>query len=310
MEAVETSWLVEGLIPSGQLVLVLAQAGVGKSLLVESLAVHMVYGLPFCGFKTDSGDVLLIDQDTPDNVLTKRLLQFSKGLGDRKHKLFLESMNGYTLDNGSLITMINDYPTANLTIIDSLHSICGRLNPNSTSDMSILAKVKSKCINNHRTVIINHHISQHTNPTLNSLMLDMTGNLAMGNSAIMQQADTYYIVGATTEEGRTNRLFIRPVSKRVSIAMRPLILNIMNNDSGGETVEYGGYYEPDLTDVELDIVTLFREQELERTAKEVYEDMGHKYGENKVREALCALETKGLLLMSRHKANLFRYKLP
>ena len=310
IDPIETTWLVENLIPMGHLGVVLAQAGVGKSLLVESLAVHMAYGVPFCGFKTEAGDVLIIDQDTPDNVLSKRLLQFSQGLGERKHKLFLESMQGYSLDNGTLTTIINDYPTVNLVIIDSLHSVCGRLNPNYTSDMSRLAQVKSKCLNGHKTILLNHHISQKATLTIDNLMLDMTGNLAMGNSAIIQQADTYYIVGATAEEGRTNRLYVRPVSKRVSIALKPLVLRVVNTSAGGENIEYEGYYEPDLSGVELDIITLFREQQLERTAKEVFEGMGHKHGENIVRKALNTLEGKGLLFMSRHKANLFKYRQP
>ena len=78
-EVKETTWLVEPIIPLGHLCVNLAQAGVGKSLLVESLAVHIVCGVPFCGFEIVEGDVLLIDQDTPQNVLYKRLSQMYIG---------------------------------------------------------------------------------------------------------------------------------------------------------------------------------------------------------------------------------------
>lgn len=307
----ETSWLIDSFIPMSHLAVILAQAGVGKSLLVEGLAVHTVYGVPFCEFKSIEGDVLLIDQDTPSDVLEKRLMQLSCGFHhEKKHKLFLESMRGYSLDNGTLISTIRNYPTAKLIIIDCLHSICGRLNPNYTSDMNRWAKVKERCLNGQNTMLLNHHISQKLTLSVDDLMQGETNHLAMGSSAIIQQADTYYIVGATAEAGRTNRLYIRTVSKRVSISMKPLILRLITTDNGGEMIAYEGYYEPELEDVEKDVITLFREQELDRTVKEVYEGMGHKHGEITVRKALASLERRGVLLLSRHKSNLFKYRLP
>lgn len=307
----ETEWLVESLVPMGQLNVVLAQAGVGKSLLVENLAVQVIYGEAFCGFDTVEGDVLIIDQDTPENVLHKRLLQFRNKFGEteRKYKLFIENMKGHSLYDNTLQTLIRDHPTAKLIIIDSLHSVCGRLNPNYTSDMSRLAMLKETCLRPDNTILLNHHISQKEVLTIDDLMLGETNHLAMGNSAIIQQADTYYIVGAIANEGKTDRLYVRPVSKRVSIPMKPVILRMVDTDPG-ETLVYDGYYEPELADVEVDAMMLFREQRLERTVKEVYESMGHKHGEIAVRKALASLEKKGKLLLSRHKANLFRYKLP
>ena len=304
-------WAVEPLIPKGQLCLILAQAGVGKSLLVENLAVNSVYGLPFCGFKTIEGDVLLIDQDTPGDTLARRLLRFGQALGtEQKHKLFVKSMQGYSLHNGSLLSAIDNCPSANLVIIDCLHSVCGRLNPNYTSDMSLWSRLKEHCLNNgQRTILLNHHISEKWELTLEDLMQNDTHRLSMGNSAIIQQADSYYIIGARAKEGKTEMLYVRPVSKRVSIELSPLMLRIVETEQG-EIIYYDGIYEPNLDQSEYDIITLFKEQKLERTVKEVYESMGHKHGEKAVRTALDSLEAKGKLLLSRHKANLFKYRLP
>ena len=58
-EVKEANWLVEPIIPLEHFCINLAQAGVGKSLLVENLAVCLVFGVPFCGFKAVEGDVLL-----------------------------------------------------------------------------------------------------------------------------------------------------------------------------------------------------------------------------------------------------------
>ncbi len=308
----EVGWLVKNLIPISHLCLFLSQAGVGKSLLAESIALHLVHGKQFCNLDVDSGDVLIIDQDTPQNVINNRIIKFDNGIdSNRVHKLYLESMRGYTLNGTTLFTAINDHPSAKLIVIDSLHSVCGNLNPNSTADMNRLAVLKEKCITDDKTIIINHHISEKFEYDINTLMTCDPHKLSMGNSAIIQQVDSYYIIGATAEGGITNRMYMRPVSKRASIPTKPIVIRIIpcSNNGVGESVIYDGLYEPDLNEAERDIMILFREHNIERTVKEVYENMGHRHGEIKVRDALAILDNKGLLIMSRHKSNLFKYKL-
>ena len=134
IEPEQPKWIVESLLPAGQLCIFLAQAGVGKSLLAEDLAIHIVYGEPFGNFVTVEGDVLVIDQDTPTDILTRRFIQFGKGINHKgiehkkKYDLYVESMKGYSLADGTLMSVIKEYPTVKLVLIDSLHSVCGRLN--------------------------------------------------------------------------------------------------------------------------------------------------------------------------------------
>jgi hypothetical protein len=288
----------------------LAQAGVGKSLLLESLAIHIIHGIDFAGLKTVAGDVVIIDQDTPQNVLSKRLVRLNTPLGAPKHKLYVHSMEGHVLSNKTLYHVVNKYPNATMVIIDSLHSVCGRFNPNYTTDMNTLADFKARCIDNGKTIIFTHHISQKSELTLDYLMTGDTATFAMGNSAIIQQADTYYIIGASAENGLTNRLYIRPVAKREAIPLKSIILKLLQVE-GGEKIEYDGIYESDLdNELYIDIMTLFREKGERFVVKEVYESMGHKWGENRVRKALSELVQKNMLHMSRERSNLFKYYLP
>ena len=310
-ELQEVKWIVEGLIPSGQLCIFLAQAGIGKSLVVEDLAVSIVYGEPFCGLNTIASNVLIIDQDTPSDTIRKRLKRFSLGKSkEKEYSLYLESMGGYSLATDRLFNVINDYQSAKLVIIDSLHSVCGRLNPNHTVDMGVLAKLKKECLTPDRTIIINHHITEKTEYTVDLLMAGDTHKMSMGASAIIQQADTYYIIGASAENGVTEKVYIRPVAKRQSIPTKPIILQMLQLDNGGERLEYAGKYEPEFGEVDKDIMTLFREQNVVRTVKEVYESLGHRYGEGKVRTSLAELEQRGYLALSRHHHDLFKYRLP
>jgi hypothetical protein len=310
-EIQESKWAVEPIIPLGQLVFLLAQAGVGKSLVAEDLAVHIVHEIPFCGFVTNYGDVLIIDQDTPTAVLSKRLIRFAKGLNSEpKHELFVETMRNFSLSDGTIMTAIKSHPSVVMVIIDSLHSVCGKFNPNSTGDMSSLARLKSTCLKEDRTILINHHISEKLNYSVEQLMTENSHTMSMGNSAIIQQADSYYIVGATAENGITNKIYLRPVAKRVSIRSTPLILQLLQTSEEGERMEFGGDYVLNLSDEEQDCLTLFKENPSDRTVKEVYEDIGHRHGEIAIRTALKTLTDKALLVMSRHRSNLFKYRLP
>jgi len=311
VEIEQPKWIVESLLPAGQLCIFLAQAGVGKSLLVEDLAVHIVYSKSFCGFSTVEGDVLVIDQDTPTDILTRRFIQFGKGIKqEKKHDLYIESMKNYSLADGTLMSIIKEYPEAKLVIIDSLHSVCGTLNPNYTSDMNMLAKLKKHCLANDKTIIINHHISEKTQASVDELMTGNPHSMAMGNSAIIQQADSYYIIGAISENGKTNKIYLRPIAKRISINSTPIVLQVVKPDKDSERFELLGEYTPDLTGAESDLWTFFREQPQDRTVKQTYEDMGHHHGEKLVRQSLAKLADKGLLVLSRSKSNLFRYRLP
>ena len=308
----ETSWLVNKLVPLGHLCIFLSQAGVGKSLLLEFLAICISRHQKFCGFDASGGDALIIDQDTPWDTINKRLLRFGKAVEPiQNHKLYLESMRGYQLKNKTLYTAINDYNGVRLVGIDSLHSVFDGLNPNMTSDASKLATLKEKCINDCNTIIINHHISEKKELSVKELMSADPHRLSMGSSAIIQQADTYYIIGATAEAGKTDHIYVRIISKRATIPTPPIVLRLLPTENGGEIIEFEGYYEPDLDETERDIMTLFKEKrDIEHTVKEVYEAMGHQHGEIKVREALASLDKKSKLLMSRHKSNLFKYRLP
>lgn len=307
----ETKWLVKDLVPLGHLCVLLAQSGAGKSFVLEALALHVAYKKDFCEFETSFGDVLIIDQDTPTDVLKSRLIRMSKTLGQKAaNRIELASMEDYSLSNYTrLVNMINDV-NAKLVIIDSLHSLCGGLNPNSTSDMSVWAHIKSKCLNEDRTIIVSHHITEHLELSLADMMDGNKHISGMGNSTIKQQTDTEYILASTIEDGRIGKIYLRPVAKRRAISQKPVCMRLIEPDDEKMIVEFNGYWEADLSEVEQDCMLLITETNMEFSIKEVRDKMGNKYGEKAIRESLVSLERKGRLVMSRHKSNLFKYRLP
>jgi hypothetical protein len=304
------NWLVKDVIPLGHLCILLAPSGKGKSFIMEYLAMCVASGKDFLGFDTIASDVLLIDQDTPEPVLKQRLFRMAHAMGGKpKYQLYLSSMQGLSLANGSLIHFIKS-SSAKLVIIDSLHSICGRLNPNKTEDMSRWATVKGECLVDNKTIFMSHHITEKLDYSLKELMDGNTHISGMGSSAIRQQTDTEYIMTSDVADGKIDKLYMRPVAKRAPVSQKPLIMKLIEPDDSSFFLEFAGYFEPDMDDVEEDIYLLMQQREMDFTVKEIIEGMGHKHGDKAVRESLTSLEVKGKVIMSRNKSNLFKYRLP
>lgn len=312
----KTEWLVDGLIPLGHLGFVIAQAGIGKSYLMEQLAACVVYGKPFLGLTVKPGNVLLIDQDTPENALFRRLQKFMAHYKneDRIGELKVKSMMGMKLSEGNLMGQIVENDDSTLVIIDSFNAVCGDLNPNSTGSMSRLQMLKQNCLREHMTILINHHISEKTTRSAHDLMTCDPHILAMGSSVINQQADSYYIIGAPDHlKNRLETLYVRPVGKRELIPLAQFKTSYIEEDGYSYFTNFAllDIKADLLDDVEADIMTLYKtkdnDEKVGRTVNEVTTQLEGKHGMNVIRVALKQLETKGKMKCTKSKHNLFKY---
>jgi len=311
------SWIAQRLIPSKMLTFIVAKSGTGKSLLMEYLAVCLVYGKKFLGKKIKAGNVLLINQDMPDDALARRLKAFamyleSKGF-KRKYKLYVESNKGFQLSDGSLLERILKYKTVKLVIVDCLNSVIGKADVNSTRDMAILPKFKSAVIGSGKTLVIVHHISEHANVDIDKIMTTPdTNKLTMGNSIINQQADNLIYL-ASKHGNLFSRFYIRVVGKRVISGQKPFVAKCFMPNDGKSYIIMKGLYEHQLKplfEIDKDILKLFREEPKERKTYQVLLDMGSKWGRNAVRASLKRLVKRGLLIEHRIHNQLFTYSLP
>jgi hypothetical protein len=315
----KTEWLVDNLVPLGHLGFVIAQAGIGKSYFTEQLAACIVYGKPFLGLKVKSGNVLLIDEDTPEKVLMRRLNKFiSYYKGDNRIGEFrVKSMTGLKLsEQGKLLSTLVENDDVVLVVIDSFNAICGDLDPNMTRNMSRIQTLKQYCLNEQLTILINHHISEKTEHTALDLMTCDPHTLAMGSSVINQQADTYYILGSPTAgKNKLESLYVRPVSKREMIPLNPFKINYIEQDGHSyfDKLTMIDIKRDSLDEVESDIMIIYREGQNKpegRTVNEIYKILDGKHGIITVRDALKALEIKGKIKYRKGNHNLFHYFVP
>lgn len=279
-------WLVDDLIPLNSLSFVISQAGVGKSWLVEYLATCVSYNKRFLDMKTMNGDVLVIDQDTPTDVLHTR---FKKFIGNRptKNKLFVESMKGYTISD-KLVDMINDdYKNCKLVIIDSLHSISGHINVNDTQEMGKLSILKQNILTDLSrdvSLVVTHHTSEKVIATLDETMTSQTfGLFTMGSSIINQVADNIFLLASPERGRRLRRLYVRPVAKRFDIKTDPIKTTLIESNSELYFKNEGAYEKED--EVEKRIFEILKKTHKDLTVKEIYDDIGL-YGINQIRETL------------------------
>lgn len=306
-------WTVKGLIPEGRLCILLAQSGVGKSFFLEAVAVSIAMGKDFCGFDTVSGDVLIIDQDTPSDKLDLRLKKIANGLGGQpKHHIYISSYENRYLSNNGLLEAIQMYHDLRFVVIDSFHSCCGYLNPNSTHDMAVFSRFKTKSLpeGSRMSIAFTHHITEKLNLSIEELMENNSHFSGMGSSVIKQQADTEYVLASLLDSDRVDKVFIRPVPKRDTISTKPLVIKFIDPDEETLMLNFQGYFEPKMSEVQENIMLLMELMQKEMTVKEIREEMGNKWGDKPIREALSQLENRGRLIMSRHRANLFKYHLP
>lgn len=314
---VETKWGIENWLPFGNLIALQAQAGTGKSLLEMSWINHILTETPFCGCKVTGGDVLLIDQDMPEIDLKKRLKAYANGIqAERKYNLYIEYKKGLQFNNGSLYETINKYKTVKYVFIDTLHSVMGQLDPNRTKDMSVINELKSQCLNSEKTIVLIHHISEKVNAnTIEDLMTADEHKLAMGSSLLNQSFDAYYIIASSTKDGMVEKIYARPVSKHITIPLKPTVLDCVikvENGIRSEYLEKNGIYHKPIPPEEAEVFETLKTHDAINegsglTVQELHAKSGHQMSEFAIRKGLTGLEKIGKISYGKAPHNLFKW---
>lgn len=223
------NWLVERLLALGHVNLFVAQPGIGKSFLVEDLAVSVAYNKPFLGLPTQHGDVVLIDEDTPIDTLQERLKKFSASCPPKgRNTLFVHSKEGHSLK--SIEQLIESYPKAVLVIIDCLVALSDNLNLDNTADASKAGQSMQKIKADNRTVIFIHHISAKYNLAPDELMSHPNPQgLSMNNTRLVSACDTLYLGASPDTDGILRTLYLRTKSRRRTIPLSSFVTNLHDN---------------------------------------------------------------------------------
>lgn len=75
LETAPITWLIDGLLPEGCVVMISGDSGSGKSTLATAWGAHIALGVPFAGRATAQREVLILDRENPAPVVKDRLLR-------------------------------------------------------------------------------------------------------------------------------------------------------------------------------------------------------------------------------------------
>jgi hypothetical protein len=155
-------WVVNGLIPEGELILIAAPPASFKSFLVEALAAAVSAGHDFLGRTTKRTPVLLMDRDNPLHIVSGRLkkLKGSEGLRFRIWGNWVGDPPAEIADSRLEEIARKHHP---LIIFDSFVRF-HQADENSAKEMAIIMAALRRLTTAGATVILIHHSSKQ-NPS-------------------------------------------------------------------------------------------------------------------------------------------------
>jgi len=280
--------------------------GVGKSWVVDSLAVHIAGGKPFLGYNVTGGPVLLIDEDTPSDELSSRLARLTSSYPDLNLNdlpLKVISMEGRDLSNEkSLKELKREADGASLVILDCLSKIMGAsFNENSAKDANAAGTVCSQLKASGATVILVHHLNKRDG----NLATDIV-KLSRGSGALVANCDTAFGI----ELGRTIPLQfnIYPYPKRRKLKVRKPFGIEIAEDFG---MEYARLKRVDIayqvSELAKDIYPLFSENNTRLSVHDVTKKLKGEGEAWQVRNALHELNRAGFIEKGVERSNRYTY---
>lgn len=157
-ELPDADWIVENLIERGQLTVLAAAPGVGKSFFCLELALAIVQGRPFIGLKTSGSRVLYVDGENMARHVIWRLGGLGMANADREHlRMFVRQ--GVRIGEGDWLARtqreLAEYKP-DLLILDTATSVLAVADPNNNAEVGhLMAMLRGLCEN--VAILLLHH---------------------------------------------------------------------------------------------------------------------------------------------------------
>ena len=192
-EAPETQWQIEGILPTGSAMVVVADAGVGKTWLMHDLAVAIDQDRKWIGhFPVSQGKVLIIDEENAIALIKKRLQKLLKGhaLPEDGSELKVQFLAATGMDLSSEayvaeLQTVLETMRPDLVIIDALVRIHTN-NENDAGEMASLFGIFKRWMNEYGCSFVFCHHQRKPGPIGNA-----PSTMYRGSSEIRAFVDTH-----------------------------------------------------------------------------------------------------------------------
>lgn len=300
-------WLLSGYIKKGDLSLVGAAPGEGKTFFVLGLALHIVYGEKFLGRDVSEGSVLMIDHET-DNIsrIAPKIIKLTEGItrkGGREKgwKLELQGLSEFRLDNQATWTeTLKNIDTIKpvMITIDSLRR-CHNQKENDSHCMEGVVKMmralKEIC---NSTIVVIHHFNKREKGSFFDRL--------RGSSVVYANADSACeIRSLVVENNQQLKLFGLIPQARKHIVHPPIKVRVIDGMENGvdyicmeEDGEYNPASNPVFEEVGEKVIHLILSDIIpqEWTFDKLFGAMKGMVGQNTLREVCGSLQKKNGIL--------------
>jgi archaellum biogenesis ATPase FlaH len=290
-------WLLDKLIPLGHIIVTSGAPGVGKSWFNNGLAIAVASGQPFLGLKTKQGAVILVDEDTPSDVLANRLIRLGKGMGIediKKLPIKIHSMSGVNISNADWVKRLIQEAAethAVLIIFDSLSKVTGGdFNEDSSRDVNKATQAWNEFKSMGVTVLVAHHLNKRDG----NITTDFV-KMSRGSSAIIANCDTAFGIGRGQAEPTTT-FNVYPQERRRKLGIRqPFGIEIQEDNLLEWAKLVRVAVTKELTTLAKDIAVIIfsnKESEIGVSFNEVKKNFGGAFADPDLRVALKELEER------------------
>ncbi len=305
-----TQWLVDGLIPIGDSVLLVGEPHSMKTWVAGSLAISIATGLPFLDeLIVKQQFVIYINEDAPINITDERFERLAKGFGTTManlDNLMLKNRVGFRIFRNADIEELQLISTIQPTtiVLDSLPSVAPGKGLDKTQDATAVTERWNNLKQNNTTVIILHHASLKK-----SAEPDMARK-ALGNTELVAQCDT--LLGISRGQTPETTATIVPTNRRTLLTVEKLNIGIKEpKDHSWAKLFLLDEAPIRPTDVAKRILPYFiKDNVTSAVVNEIIKFCGGAYKDVAVRDALKELEDHKVLIrmIDLGKMNRFRYK--
>lgn len=308
-------YIIKDFLALGTMTNIISQAGVGKTYLAIQLAVDVALGRKFLGMDVGQMKVLLVDQDQSADETELRCKRFMNFYGVETHPNFMLSCDEFLqLKDGTLEQAILA-SEANLTVIDSLTSVCSELDMNSPTNMQKLKDLYTHVIDESRSVVFLHHMSEHKEFSFADAMTCNPSSLSLYSSVINGTLDGYYILFNQFKGKHLKELIIRPIIKRFNIKTGIIKTGLDQTD---DTLHFKDMEKLDIDETELAthdelaILNLFVETLDVKPfyfVNDIFESLQGLKSINDLRTILSSMLNKKLVQMKATRHNKFSFSI-
>lgn len=221
-------WLIEDWFPLGHRCMDTAPEGSFKTMLGCWISVCIASGSPVFGQSVLQGNVVVVDEETPETSLNYHLERFSKGLGFRFKDLPIHtfSMTGFRFDRKTkmddLLKSVKSIDPVFIRFDSMLSMLPGGRQSQSENDChlgEILRDDLNQLLSNNRTILLSAHSKKYiAGLTLDEIKEMEMQSIVRGHSSIVGEGcDTGFIIKKISENPESTRFCIITIVRRQAI---------------------------------------------------------------------------------------------